>query len=126
MADEKEKIISKSSDRPTMIDLNQNHTSENIKSSPEERIKLAINYLFEQQKALQHEQQQAHSELHNARDQLKNAQEQLETSLNRLNDIQNRLVKKSNSLEKLISEHTSFSDKQTLANAIIISQESDL
>ena len=33
---------------------------------------------------------------------------------------------KSNSLEKLISEHTSFSDKQTLANAIIISQESDL
>lgn len=126
MADEKEKIISKSSDKPTMIDPTQNHTFENSKSSPEERIKLAIKYLFEQQKSIQSEQQQANSELHNAYDQLTIAQVHLDTTLGRLNKIQTRLAKKAVSLEKLVSDTTPLEEKRLLADAIIISQESDL
>lgn len=126
MADEKEKKISMSSEKPTMINPVQNNTTGSTKSSPEERIKLAIKYLFEQQKNLQREQQQADSELHNAYEHLKNAQMHLDTSLSRLNDIQTRLTKKSVFLEKLISDKTPLDEKHLLANAIILSQESDL
>lgn len=91
MPEEKEKTINKRNE-PIMVDPLP--APENSRSSPEERIKLAIKYLFEQQKALQAEQQQAYSELHNAYDQLKNSQVHLDTALERLNVVQNRLAKK--------------------------------
>lgn len=125
MPEEKEKTIYKRN-VPIMVDPLPSSAPENSKSSPEERIKLAIKYLFEQQKALQAEQQQAHSELHNAYDQLKNSQVHLDTALERLNVIQSRLAKKSVSLEKLISDRTTSTEKQTLADAIITLHDTDL